>query len=353
MDAVSEATVPAENERVSLPTGGFAAAVPERLQQREAERREETERRRRQRDAQTVQEEQSDYFSAAFAREREAVEGLLGPDGDAEAVSEAAGRLQGLQRLLNDSVRFLAPYEVRQAQATLSRLQAALSERRLQLQPKKRFAFKKALRKEPATSPQPLPTTPEEEEEEEEEEDSAQGPPPPAAASSFAVEPGCGFSGAEGQELEMGPAELLQQDVVLSELRGCRVRLRGNPNTLLVRHCRACTVLCGPVSTSARVDGCRGCLLALACQQLRTNRTAETSFYVQVTSRAMLEECRRIGFAPYTWTYEGIEADFETSGLDRRRDNWDQVDDFDWLARDEASPNWSVIPENERVVDWE
>lgn len=339
MAAVSEATVPAENEAVSL-TSGTAPAVPERLQQREAERREETERRRRQRDAQTVQEEQSDYFTAAFGREREAVEALLGPERDAEAVAEAAERLQELQRLLTDSVRFLAPYEVRQAQAALQRLQGALSERRLQLQPKKRFAFKKALRKEPAPAPQP-PTPP---------EDAAPGSP--EAASLFVVEPGCGFSGAEGLELELGPAEVLQRDVVLSGLSRCRVRLRGNPNTLLVRHCRGCTVLCGPVSTSARVDGCSGCLLALACQQLRTNRTTDTSFYVQVTSRAMLEDCSSIRFAPYTWTYAGIDADFETSRLDRSRDNWNQVDDFDWLARDEASPNWSVIPENERVMDW-
>uniref|UniRef100_A0ABM5FK85 Tubulin-specific chaperone C n=1 Tax=Pogona vitticeps TaxID=103695 RepID=A0ABM5FK85_9SAUR len=344
MDALSEATVPAENGRAPL-TGGFAPVVPERLQQRDAERRDEAERRRRERDAQTVEEEQSDYFTAAFARERDAVESLLGPDRDAEAVAEAAEGLQELQRLLTDSVRFLAPYEVRQAQATLHRLQGALSERRLQLQPKKRFAFKTALKKE-AAPPLQQPPPPQENSPQDSGEAAA------SSSSSSAVEPGCGFSGAEGQELELGPAELLQRDVVLSGLRRCRVRLRGNPNTLLVRHCRDCTVLCGPVSTSARVDGCRGCLLALACQQLRTNRTTDTSFYVQVTSRAMLEDCSNIRFAPYTWTYAGIDADFETSRLDRSRNNWNQVDDFNWLARDEASPNWSVIPENERARDW-
>ncbi|XP_066467864.1 tubulin-specific chaperone C [Tiliqua scincoides] len=332
MAAVSEALE--EGERVVV--------VPERLQQRQAERREEAARRRREHDEQAVREERSDFFTAAFAREREAVEALLGPGSEAEAAGRleaAAERLQALQRLLTDSVRFLAPYEVRQAQAALGRLQAALSERRLQLQPKKRFAFR-ALKKEAAPAQAPP----------------AQPPPARGGAASAcapAAEPACGFSGVEGQELELGPSELLQRDVMLSALSRCRVRLRGNPNTLLVRDCRDCTVLCGPVSTSVLVERCSGCRLALACQQLRTHHTSRTSFYVQVTSRAMLEDCSAVGFAPYTWSYAGIDSDFQTSGLDRSRDNWTQVDDFNWLASNEPSPNWSVIPEQERVTDWE
>lgn len=141
--------------------------------------------------------------------------------------------------------------------------------------------------------------------------------------------------------------------MLLAELSDCQVRLRGNPNTLRVRDCRGCTVLCGPVSTSVVVDGCSGCVLALACQQLRTHRTRDTLLYVQVTSRAMLEDCSGIRFAPNPWSYPGIEDDYESSGLDRGRNNWNLVDDFDWLARDEASPNWSVIPEQERITQWD
>ncbi|XP_007439659.1 tubulin-specific chaperone C [Python bivittatus] len=330
MEAFPEGAASVDGDRVPL-APGLSALVPDRLHQREAERREEAERRRRDRDAQSVLEEQSDFFTASFAREREAIEALLrseparGPEAATLAVSEAARRLQDLQRLLTDSVRFLAPYEVRQGQA-------------------KRFAFTKALKKDPAS----VPSKP-----------SAQQPPRESAtqgrneaAASTPVDPGCGFSRAEGQALELGPADLLQQDVVLSHLRRCRVRLRGNPNTLLVRDCHGCTILCGPVSTSARVDGCSGCLVALACQQLRTHRATETSFYVQVTSRAMLEDCSALRFAPYSWDYAGIEADFETSGLDRSRNNWNQVDDFNWLAKNEASPNWCVIPEKERITEW-
>ncbi|KAJ7407054.1 tubulin folding cofactor C [Willisornis vidua] len=237
-----------------------AAVLPERLQRREAERQQGVERQRQKKEAQVVREEQSEFFLAEFGREREAVESLLA----AGALEEAAARLQALQKLLTDSVRFLAPYE-----------------------------------------------------------------------------------------LELGPAELRQRDVLLAGLRGCRVRLRGNPNTLRVRDCRGCSVLCGPVSTSVLVDGCSDCLLALACQQLRTHRSQGCRFYVQVTSRAVIEGCSNVSFAPYAWSYPGIEGDFESSGLNRDSNNWNLVDDFDWLAMDKPSPNWSLIPEQERITCWD
>uniref|UniRef100_A0A8C9FCU5 Tubulin-specific chaperone C N-terminal domain-containing protein n=1 Tax=Pavo cristatus TaxID=9049 RepID=A0A8C9FCU5_PAVCR len=107
--------------------GGTAAAVlPERLQRREAERQRGVARQRELKEAQAVREEGSEFFAAAFGREREAVEALLAA-GQAE---EAAARLQGLQKLLTESVRFLAPYEVRQGQEAVSRLQADLAARR-------------------------------------------------------------------------------------------------------------------------------------------------------------------------------------------------------------------------------
>lgn len=322
METVGEAAVPGEELRAA------AVALPERLQRREAERQQGVERQRQKKEAQVVKEEQSEFFIAAFAREREAVEALLA----AGLLEEAAARLQGLQKLLTESVRFLAPYEVRQGQEAVGRLQSDLAARRQQLQPKKKFAFR-TLKKEAAPGCEPRPAEP------------AEGEP--------GGSPLCGFSGDEDAELELGPAELLQRDVLLSGLRGCRVRLRGNANTLRVRDCRGCTVLCGPVSTSVLVDGCSDCLLALACQQLRTHRTRNSRFYVQVTSRAVIEDCTKVSFAPYTWSYPGIERDFESSGLDRNQNNWNLVDDFDWLATDRPSPNWSLIPEQERISCWD
>ncbi|NWH73551.1 TBCC protein, partial [Piaya cayana] len=304
---------------------------PERLQRREAERLRGVERQRQEKEARAVKEERSDFFLAAFSREREAVEALLA----AGSLEEAGARLQGLQRLLTESVRFLAPYEVRKGQEEVARLQEDLAARRRELQPKKKFAFR-ALKKEAAAGKErPRPAEP-----------ARPAEPDPEA-------PQCGFSGLEAAELELGPAELLGRDVELRELRGCRVLLRGSPGALRVSGCRGCTVLCGPVASSVMVDECSGCLLAVACQQLRAHRTRDTRFYLRVTSRAIVEGCAGVSFAPYSWSYPGIEADFQSSGLDGSRNNWNLVDDFDWLATDRPSPNWSVIPEQERVSCWD
>uniref|UniRef100_A0A8C3TMD8 Tubulin folding cofactor C n=1 Tax=Catharus ustulatus TaxID=91951 RepID=A0A8C3TMD8_CATUS len=268
------------------------ALLPLRLQRREAER-------------QQVKEEQSEFFLAAFAREREAVEALLAEG----ALEEAAARLQALQKLLTGSVRFLAPYEVRQGQETVARLQGDLSARRQQLQPKKKFALPHPQeRSGPGQRPAPRRARP-------------GGPSrarPRPRRGRFGRAAAVRVQRAPGRGAGAGPRGAAARDVLLSELRGCRVRLRGNPNTL-------------------------DCLLAMACQQLRTH----------LTSRAVIEACSEVSFAPYSWSYPGIERDFESSGLDRNSNNWNLVDDLTGWRLTSPSPNWSLIPEQERITCWD
>ncbi|VFV44913.1 tubulin-specific chaperone c-like [Lynx pardinus] len=299
--------------------------VPERLQRREQERQLEVERRKQKRQNQEVEEEKSDFFAAAFARERAA----------------------GLQKLVNDSVLFLAAYDLRQGQEALTRLQTTLAERRQELQPKKRFAFK--TRRKDAASAAKVDSAPG--------APAAEGilasPPPLKEEGGIGSSWVFGFSNVESQVLEKRAEELHQRDVLLTELSKCTVRLYGNPNTLRLAKARSCTVLCGPVSTSVFLEDCSDCVLAVACQQLRVHTTRDTRIFLQVTSRAIVEDCSGIQFAPYTWSYPGIDKDFEGSGLDRSKNNWNDVDDFNWLARDMASPNWSILPEEERMVQWD
>ncbi|EHB10847.1 Tubulin-specific chaperone C [Heterocephalus glaber] len=180
------------------------------------------------------------------------------------------------------------------------------------------------------------------------------GPSPPSKAGGApALSWACGFSHRDSQVLEMRADELRQRDVLLSELSSCTVRLYGNPNTVRLARARGCKVLCGPVSTSVFLEDCSDCVLAVACQQLRVHTTRDTRIFLQVTSRAIVEDCGGIRFAPYTWSYEDIDKDFEGSGLDRSKNNWSDVDDFNWLARDVASPNWSILPEEERGIEWD
>lgn len=46
----------------------------------------------------------------------------------------------------------------------------------------------------------------------------------------------------------------------------------------------------------------------------------------------------------------GIDEYFEGFGLDRSKNNWKDVDDFNWLFWDEVFLNWSIFFEGECMV---
>lgn len=136
--------------------------------------------------------------------------------------------------------------------------------------------------------------------------------------------------------------ELRGQDVNLSGLESCEVRLCGPPSTLhmsRMEHCTwvavtmqysthlimlaqvwrqllllvLCSVLCSPVSSSVFVEDCKHCVFVVACQQLRVHSTVHSQFYLHVTSRAIIEDCKGISIAPYAWPHPQLNEHFEVS----------------------------------------
>lgn len=329
-----------------------ASRVHERLQKRHQMRTEDAERRREAKESRSVAEEKGEYFSSAFNAERASIDELLsGCRGADRAVAsgrleEATSRTLKLQKFLSDSVAFLTSYELSRAQAGLRELQASLADTREECLPKKKFGFRarsKAADKAPAPAPgEPSPA----------EACKVDGAPDPGVGGAPGPEL-CGFSNMEGVRLTKTAEEIQKRDVLLSHLTDCSVRLLGSPSTLHLKHIRGCEVLCGPVSSSVFVDQCRDSTLAFPCQQLRTHNTTDTRVYLHVTSRAIVEDCSGVAFAPFSWSYPTLEEDFAVSGLDRDRNNWTQVDDFNWLAAGAPSPNWAIIPEAERRTEWD
>ncbi|XP_035469628.2 tubulin-specific chaperone C isoform X1 [Scophthalmus maximus] len=325
-----------------------AAKMQERLQKRHQARIEEVERRKEAKENQSVAEEKGEYFSSTFATEQACVEELLsscsGADRAAvtQRLEEATARTVQLQKFLNDSMLFLTQYKMRQAQAALQSLQTSIAEIREKALPKKKFAFG-ARSKGPGNVPAPV----------------SDAAPPDAAppADSGEVDGAdaseqCFFSNMDDEFLTKTSEEIQKRDVLLSHLSNCKVRLFGSPSTLHLKHIDSCEILCGPVSTSVFVDSCRNSTLAFACQQLRTHNTTDTQVYLHVTSRAIVEDCHRVSVAPFSWSYPTLDEDFTASGLDRDRNNWSQVDDFNWLAAGIPSPNWSILPEADRKTNW-
>lgn len=321
------------------------------MEKRHQARIEDTERRKEAKQSQAVSEEKSEYFSSTFSSQKAGIEELLsgcaGADRAAvtQKLEEATNQTLQLQKFLNDSVMFLTQYELKQAQGALQKLQTTITEIREEALPKKKFTFRarsKAADKglaEPDDAPPPNT-----------EKDADTGITKVGGAPSSDQ---CGFSNKNNGVLMKTAEEIQSRDVLLTHLTNCKVRLFGSPSTLHLKHISSCEILCGPVSTSVFVDHCSNSTLAFACQQLRTHNTTDTQVYLHVTSRAIIEDCCGLGFAPFSWSYPTMDQDFTVSGLDRNRNNWNQVDDFNWLAAGTHSPNWTVIPEEDRRTSWD
>ena len=69
----------------------------------------------------------------------------------------------------------------------------------------------------------------------------------------------------------------------------------------------SCVVLLGPFSTSAYLEGCGDCSVFVASHQLRIHNCSDCSLYVRVQSHPIIEDCRAMSFAPYTYSYPQID----------------------------------------------
>ena len=138
-------------------------------------------------------------------------------------------------------------------------------------------------------------------------------------------------------------------DVVLSNLVDCTVSLCAVMNGLRIDCLQRCHVYAGPVAGSVFVDECTDCVFVIASRQIRIHHTLNTDFYVHPQSGPIIEDCEGLRFAPYGLTYPHLSDHYSTSGLLRSRNKWNDVKDFKWL-RAQHSPNWSELPEAERMV---
>jgi hypothetical protein len=250
-----------------------------------------------------------------------------------------------LQRFTSDSAEYILQYDIRKSKETIQSLQQKWQELQKKLLPKEKFGFKIKkgtciTRKE--TLLQKI----------EDAVDSVAVSTLPLKAFCGYAENNCGFSGRTGEILSLSPEVVNNKDTVLTNLVGCTVKLVGSPSTLHMTSLHNCRILCGPVKTSVFIDGCADCIFLVACQQLRIHNTKRCDVYSHVTSRTVIEDSTQIGFAPYSWKYENIEHHFKIAGLDMNRNNWNLIDDFNWLASDAPSPNWRVLKADEKKDGW-
>lgn len=133
----------------------------------------------------------------------------------------------------------------------------------------------------------------------------------------------------------------------LSRLTHCVVDMAtpttsGRPFTALtLRDITNSLIICGAVAGPVHITSVHNSVIVVSARQFRMHDSESIDVYLHCASRPIIEDCQGIRFAP-------LPESYVTDNTTRVKNMWDQVDDFKWLKA-EASPHWSVLPEEERV----
>ncbi|CAG8450574.1 792_t:CDS:2 [Ambispora gerdemannii] len=143
-------------------------------------------------------------------------------------------------------------------------------------------------------------------------------------------------------------------DFQLTDLTNCVVNLVSKKISIGAIHIRGLknsVMLVGPVGSSVLIHDCERCVFVVGCHQFRMHTSKKMTIYLHVTSHPIIEDCHDIQFAPYTLSIDGLDKMFEAVKLESNINHYDKVEDFNWL-RQQASPNWKLLPEEKILKDW-
>ncbi|KAK1829401.1 tubulin binding cofactor C-domain-containing protein [Podospora conica] len=136
----------------------------------------------------------------------------------------------------------------------------------------------------------------------------------------------------------------------LTNLDGCVIDMSiptgktGAPfASLSINNVKTSLIIAGHVDGSVHITGVKDSKLVLVARQVRIHDCENVDLYLHCASHPIIENCKGMRFAPAPRCYLS-EAQDDASN------QWDQVDDFKWL-KTEHSPNWSILPEEERIED--
>lgn len=287
--------------------------------------------------------ESTKSFLTLFTNSKQAIESSLtqiqqisdtNPNQDLKPdLEKISSSITNLEKLVSENSYFLPAYEVRSSLKTISDLKQTLDSVTSKVKPRKKFSFKNKPAKKietPEIITEPMYKN------------------VPEQQSSYNVKDSPGFRSIENEVLVKEFDGSQVGEYVLSDLTNCEVRLKGCVRTLFINRLQNCKIYVGPVLGSILIEEVEGCLFVVASHQIRIHHAKTSDFYLRCRSRPIIEQSFGVRFAPYCLFYSGIECDLKDSNLDDDTGNWANVDDFQWL-RAVQSPNWSILPESQRI----
>ncbi|KAG0348493.1 hypothetical protein BG005_011503 [Podila minutissima] len=287
-------------------------------------------------------------FRAIFDPEKQSIETALSgldqvPKAEIQAaVDSLVQRIHALERTITEKITILPAYDARVCLEAVKSMSERLNQLRVKLIPKQKFSFKS--RKTASASPSPAPASPS---------------PRPSTPQRSAIDHSLfmKFEDRTGEHLFIGSLPVpssdetgAAKDVALTNLTDCTVNLVHNIplGAIHIKNLKHCTLVIPPVSGSILLHDCEGCVLIGACHQSRMHTSNNMDIYLHVTSEPIIEDCTDMRFAPYGQVLPSEQLDrlFEIAQLDKTKNFYDNVKDFNWL-RQQQSPNWRVLDASE------
>ncbi|KAI0547704.1 tubulin binding cofactor C-domain-containing protein [Xylaria curta] len=112
---------------------------------------------------------------------------------------------------------------------------------------------------------------------------------------------------------------------------------------LALKNIKHSLIIAGHVAGPTHITGIEDSIIVVAARQVRIHDCKNVHVYLHCTSHPIIEDCSKMAFAPLPTFYVNDSTTPETN-------QWNQVDDFKWL-KDTPSPNWSVLAEDEWILD--
>ncbi|KAJ9647331.1 hypothetical protein H2199_002318 [Coniosporium tulheliwenetii] len=112
---------------------------------------------------------------------------------------------------------------------------------------------------------------------------------------------------------------------------------------LAVKNVKDSLLVCGHVAGPLHITNVSNSVVVVASRQFRMHECRNVDVYLHCASRPIIEDCEGIRFAELPQAYV-TEAEKGKENL------WESVDDFKWL-KNEQSPNWSILPKEDRIKE--
>lgn len=139
----------------------------------------------------------------------------------------------------------------------------------------------------------------------------------------------------------------------IKDNKNCKITVPSLLGSVRIEYTSDCEIHLGACCTSVYLESVKNCTIYILTHQLRIHTCSDCKLYVRVNSHPIIEDCTNMGFAPYAYQYDTLEADIQAAGL-QTATHWNTVKDFRW-HKTTHSPNWYEITpatqENEHTAN--